>query len=87
MTEWKKARDKWYEDTSGYWIHQRTLFYLWLRRRWYNKYLLVLIIIVVIVGAFAYWDMFLSSDSPFGVVRRAVRYLETDPEVRKLSCV
>lgn len=44
----------------------------------------LLVVIVVVLTAFIYWDNFISSDSPFGVVRRTISYLETDPEVRAL---
>ena len=74
--------------TAIYLKREITLWMFWFRARWYNPYLAVLVIIAVILGTFMYWDMYISPDSPFGVVRRTVRYLETDPEVGdRLYCV
>lgn len=81
-SEWEKARTLWVQRTSASTNHQIALWRFWLRSRWYNRYLALLVVIVVVLTVFIYWDNFISSDSPFGVVRRTIRYLETDPEVR-----
>lgn len=80
-SEFKKAWSQFVSNSQTYLHKQTALWLFWFRARWYNKVLSVLFILFIVLFIFTCWDTYFSFDSPFGVVRRTVQYLQTDPEV------